>query len=182
MAWSESPDTAEAIIGKRMRQQGKLDTKYMSELTAFQARQAQIAAARDANTRQLQQPNTYTPGSVGGAGAARPGQKYFRTPNGWVQNWRPNEKGWQFLQRLGQKGFGLRNDPGNSQTTGGRHAAGSPHYSGLAIDFGDARNSRQQLDTYAEWMRKHQQALGLSRVLWQTKDHFNHVDVAINPR
>jgi hypothetical protein len=91
---------------------------------------------------------------------------------------RPGEPGWRYLQRIGSSLFGLRNDPGNSQTTGGKHAAGSPHYDGRAIDFGDARNTRAQLDAWAKYLRENYDALGLERVIWQEKGHFNHVDAA----
>jgi hypothetical protein len=91
---------------------------------------------------------------------------------------RPGELGWQYLQRVASTKFGLRNDPGNSQTTGGRHAAGSPHYDGRAIDFGDARNTKAQLDAWAKYARENFDALGLERVIWQQPGHFNHVDVA----
>lgn len=53
-------------------------------------------------------------------------------------------KGGQTYQQilgLGEHTFGLRLDAGNGQTTGGSHADGSYHYSGRAVDFGDAKNS-----------------------------------------
>lgn len=90
---------------------------------------------------------------------------------------RPGELGWQYLQRLGSLG-GLENDPGNSQTTGGRHAPGSPHYDGRAIDYGDARNSRELLDQWAAFLRQNFDQLGLERVIWQEPGHYNHVDAA----
>lgn len=66
---------------------------------------------------------------------------------------RPTANGWQQLQQIAQKRFGLRNDPGNSQTFGGRHSQGSEHYDGRAIDFGTARNSRAQLNAWLKWAR-----------------------------
>lgn len=92
---------------------------------------------------------------------------------------RPGEPAWKYLQRLGGGLFGLRNDPGDSQTTGGRHSAGSDHYSGLAIDFGDARNSRQQLDSWADWLRGNSEALGVKQVIWQAPGHYNHVHASL---
>lgn len=62
---------------------------------------------------------------------------------------------WQDIQRAGMQLFGLRNDPGNSQTTGGRHTSGSEHYAGRAVDFGNARNSQSQLNSWAAWARAH---------------------------
>jgi len=52
---------------------------------------------------------------------------------------------WKSIRSQGHKLFGLRNDPGNSQTTGGRHTSGSEHYEGRAVDFGNALNTPQQL-------------------------------------
>lgn len=68
-------------------------------------------------------------------------------PTGKVAN------SWKELQRIGQTKFGLRNDAGNSQTTGGRHTAGSEHYSGRAIDFGTVKNSKAQLQSWLKWAR-----------------------------
>lgn len=67
---------------------------------------------------------------------------------------RPGETGQQYLDRLLQKKFGLKHDPGNGQTTGGRHAAGSLHYQGLATDYGDARNPREKLTEAVKWVRQ----------------------------
>ena len=53
---------------------------------------------------------------------------------------------------LGSK-FGLRID-GSNQTTGGSHTAGSLHYSGHAVDFGDAKNDPAKLRALAAWARK----------------------------
>lgn len=47
---------------------------------------------------------------------------------------------WRDIQRAGQQLFGLRNDPGNGQTTGGGHTTGSEHYDGRAVDFGTGLN------------------------------------------
>lgn len=66
---------------------------------------------------------------------------------------RKGENGWKYLQRIGQQKFGLRNDAGNSQTVGGGHTAGSEHYDGRAIDFGTAKNSPQQLQSWLRWAR-----------------------------
>lgn len=85
---------------------------------------------------------------------------------------REGEAGWQYLQRLGQSMFGLRNDPGNSQTTGGRHTRNSRHYSGNAIDFGDARNSWAQLNAWFKWLQQNREALGL-RELLNEGDHIH---------
>lgn len=60
---------------------------------------------------------------------------------------------YRWIQRQGQKLFGLRNDPGSAQTTGGRHTNGSEHYSGRAVDFGNARNSGSQLAAWKRWAR-----------------------------
>lgn len=56
------------------------------------------------------------------------------------------------ILRIGSQ-FGLRID-GSNQTTGGRHAPGSYHYAGRAVDFGDAKNSPEKLRALAAWARK----------------------------
>ena len=55
---------------------------------------------------------------------------------------------------MGQQLFGLQNDPGDSQTTGGDHGAESEHYRGRAVDFGDARNSRDKLNAHANLLQE----------------------------
>ncbi len=60
---------------------------------------------------------------------------------------------WKDLQRMGRTKFGLQNDPGDSQTTGGGHTRGSEHYDGRAIDFGTARNSVSQLKKAMAWYK-----------------------------
>ena len=57
------------------------------------------------------------------------------------------------ILKLGQQQFGLRID-GSNQTTGGNHTVGSFHYSGRAVDFGDAKNSREKLIRFAAWARQ----------------------------
>jgi hypothetical protein len=85
------------------------------------------------------------------------------------------EEGWQYLQRLGSTLFGLQNDPGQAQTIGGRHATNSFHYSGRAIDFGDARNSRDQLNAWMQWVDQNREALGVTELL----DEGDHIHVAV---
>jgi hypothetical protein len=75
------------------------------------------------------------------------------------------ESAWQYLQRLGQSQFGLRNDPGNSQTTGGNHADGSYHYTGHAIDFGDARNDWASLNRWHSFLNANRKPLGIAELL-----------------
>jgi hypothetical protein len=115
------------------------------------------------------------PSNAGPSPVSTPGQA---TTAGGVPARLPGEPGWKYLQRVARIKFGLKNDPGNSQTTGGRHAAGSPHYDGRAIDFGTARNSWQDLDAWAKYARQNFDALGLQRVIWQEDGHYDHVDVA----
>lgn len=55
------------------------------------------------------------------------------------------------LLRLGT-GMGLRID-GSNQTTGGKHAPGSLHYAGEAVDFGDAKNDPAKLRQLAAYVR-----------------------------
>lgn len=60
------------------------------------------------------------------------------------------------ILKLGQSQFDLRID-GNNQTTGGNHQSGSFHYSGRAVDFGDAKNSTEKLRRFAAWARQNAQ-------------------------
>lgn len=184
-AWAKDPVTAQLIINNRIKKQNQFDTEYNTQLTAYEARQAQIDAANRANQMQLAQPNTYKPGVLPGrpgsntTGVARPGQNYFKTPKGWIQNRRENEKGWQFLQRLGTKGFGLQNDPGNNQTFGGKHADGSDHYAHNAIDYGNARNSEDLLNQWVNYLRQNKKALGVKQVIWKAPGHFEHAHASV---
>jgi hypothetical protein len=85
----------------------------------------------------------------------------------------PVARSWRELQRIAQQRFGLRNDPGSSQTTGGRHTAGSEHYAGRAIDFGDARNDPRDLRRWMNWAKRQ----GYD-VLWEG----DHVHVSLPGR
>lgn len=88
----------------------------------------------------LRQARPTNPGGGGGQAAS--------APSGPIAN------GWKQLQKIAREKFGLQNDPGDSQTTGGRHSAGSEHYKGRAIDFGDARNSRKQLNAWYDYAKR----------------------------
>ena len=55
------------------------------------------------------------------------------------------------LIKLGKR-FGLAIQ-GDFQTTGGKHAKGSNHYAGRAVDFGDANNSQEALRALAAYAR-----------------------------
>jgi hypothetical protein len=80
---------------------------------------------------------------------------------------------YKFIQHLGQSLFGLKNDPGTSQTTGGHHATNSLHYSGKAVDFGNARNSQKQLDAWYNWAKSHAKQYGFGEVF----NEGNHIHV-----
>lgn len=170
-ALHRKPHVAQAIIDQRMRKQNEYDQQYDSQLTTYETRQQEIQAAQELNQQRMQMPDKFPTGAtvgqrlvpghpsggLGGVGGSKssvwnPNGKYVKTPGGWVRNLNPNEDRYKFLQRLGG-GFGLRNDAGNSQTFGGNHSAGSYHYQRRAVDFGDAKNSRKQLYTFAEWAR-----------------------------
>lgn len=182
-AWAKDPTSAQLIINNRQKKQNAFDTQYNNEMTAYQSRMAEIAAAQNLNQSKISTPNTYTPGTIGGSGPQLPGtvalgQKFFKTQKGWVQNRREGEKGYQFLQRLG-RGFGLQNDPGNAQTFGGKHVAGSDHYANNAVDFGTARNSKSQIQSFTDWVNANKKALGVKQVIWQAPDHYNHAHYAL---
>jgi hypothetical protein len=96
------------------------------------------------------------PAADTGGGGAPSGAAPYAAPDstgGKAPGKRPNERWVDYLQRMGRTKFGLENDPGDSQTTGGRHTTGSEHYDGRAVDFGDARNSRAQLNAWLQWAR-----------------------------
>lgn len=90
----------------------------------------------------------------------------------------PGEKGWQYLQRIGSSMFGLKNDPGNSQSTGGKHTAGSNHYKGKAIDFGNGRNSEAQLNKFHSYLNQNRGALGVDELIWKAPGHYDHLHVS----
>lgn len=72
---------------------------------------------------------------------------------------------YQDLVALAQK-HGLQLDPGDAQTTGGSHTAGSLHYSGKAADFGDARNNPQDLRRFASFLANNRKRLGINEVAY----------------
>ncbi len=89
---------------------------------------------------------------------------------------KPGEPAYLYLQRLGQKLFGLENDPGDHQTTGGQHMQGSEHYKGKAIDFGNARNTEAQLAQWRAFINQNRDALGVTQLI-NEGDH-THVAIA----
>ncbi len=84
------------------------------------------------------------------------------------------EEGWHYLQRVGATG-GLRNDPGNNQTTGGKHVNGSDHYRHTAIDFGDGANGTKRLNQWDAFLEANRKALGLKQIIWQAPGHYDHI-------
>lgn len=146
-AWSDAPENGALRIGAMYDKQAK----------------SHAAAARQGAVSPYGQSTSGT--GAGGMGMPNARSGWYRTPEGWIQAQRDGEADWQFLQRLGTRGFGLQNDPGNSQTTGGGHTSGSQHYSGNAIDFGDARNSWDQLNTWFNWLQARRGVLGISELL-----------------
>lgn len=121
-----------------------------------------------------------SPGGVGDR-PEKAGAGWYRTPNGWVQAQRDGEQSWRFLQRLGGRGFGLENDPGDNQTTGGRHMPNSPHYSGLAIDYGNGRNNVGLLDKWYKWLDQRRRPLNIAQLLLEDPGTSNHhVHVALS--
>lgn len=120
-----------------------------------------------------------TPG-MGGSSGGGGGEPTRRGPNvrtgKGVPARKPGETGQQYLDRIATSKFGLKHDPGNSQTTGGRHSANSYHYrgGGQATDFGDVRNSEASLSSWEAYLRENRGALGLSEVL----DEGDHIHAA----
>jgi len=189
IAFNVDPQMAQNVQTARQRKQDAMDTDYINKMGAYQTRQQQIQSIREANQQRLNQPVKYSPGTVGTTQTFgpqgpvnRPGQKYFKTPNGWVANWKPGEQGYQFLNRLGS-GFGLQHDPGNAQTTGGNHSSGSLHYSGLAADYGNARNPMTLLNQWYSWLNTNRNAIGISQLLHEDPGTSNeHIHVGLNRR
>lgn len=91
---------------------------------------------------------------------------------------RQGETGQQYLDRVLMAKFGLRHDPGNSQTTGGRHMSGSDHYVDKATDFGDALNDPKILQAAEEWVEANAAALGAKPVIYGASEDANHADHA----
>ena len=96
---------------------------------------------------------------------------------------RPGETGQQYLDRVLMAKFGLRHDPGNTQTTGGRHMPGSDHYKGKATDFGDGLNTKAQLLAAEKYLNQNAGALGVSQTLYGPDDdpsggHNDHLHTA----
>lgn len=58
------------------------------------------------------------------------------------------------------------NIQGDFQTTGGRHSSGSDHYSGLAVDFGDATNSPDLMKRFASYLSRNSGSLGIKSLLY----------------
>lgn len=103
----------------------------------------------------------------------------------------PDGGSYRDILSFAQNQFGLRID-GSNQTTGGRHAAGSYHYSGRAVDFGDAKNSPEQLRRLARWARANRSRIKeffYDPLGWYIKDgkiirgsiggHGDHVHIAM---
>lgn len=88
---------------------------------------------------------------------------------------KPGEPAWQYLQRLGQSMFGLQNDPGDHQTTGGKHTQNSYHYKGRAIDFGSARNDWGKLNAWYSFLDRNRSQLGIRELL----NEGDHIHAAI---
>ena len=63
-------------------------------------------------------------------------------------------KSWKSLASWAAKNFDAHVQ-GDFQTTGGKHAPGSNHYKGTAIDLGDANTSRRQFNQIAAYARQH---------------------------
>jgi hypothetical protein len=106
---------------------------------------------------------------AGQASATQPTTRAMNAPN--VPS---GQKNYKWLQQVGQSVFKLKNDPGTSQTTGGKHTANSRHYAGMAVDFGTARNSRDKLNDWYQWAQQNKNKYGFKEVL----DEGDHIHVA----
>lgn len=117
------------------------------------------------------------PGAILGKPSA-PGKAYtgagFQTPNGLIRGMLPGEDPYQFYQRLGTKGFGLQNDAGTNQTTGGSHRSGSLHYANQAVDFGNGKNPVALLDQFYGYANDNRERLGINELLMEDPGTSNH--------
>lgn len=165
IAYMDEPTIGNAILVNRMQQQAKLDGDYEQAMNRYQinSQNAQNAAM-----------NTAAAGAMGQVGKT----PYIKTPNGWIARRRDGEAGWQYLDRLFVKGWGLQHDPGNVQTTGGSHDPDGDHPRGNASDFGNARNPVSLLDRSYEWANSNRTNLGLGQLIWQAPGHYDHAHFA----
>lgn len=125
-----------------------LASAYINNMESDAVKYGNSVDAR--NQYQQQQPQTGAYGTGVGVPARRPG-----------------ETGQQYLDRIAMSRFGLRHDAGNSQTTGGNHTSGSYHYrgGGQATDFGDAKNSWEDLNRWYSYVDENREALGIAELL-----------------
>lgn len=163
IAYMDEPTIGNAILQNRMNDQAKLDGDYQKAMENYNVRanRAQSAAI--------------TQNTVGGQVGNTP---YIKTPNGWIARRRDGEAGWQYLDRLLVKGWGLQHDPGNGQTIGGNHDPDGDHPRGNASDFGDARNPVDLINRAYTWANQNRSNLGLGQLIWQAPGHYDHAHFA----
>lgn len=137
-------------FGEQSARLGGKISRLSGEASQLQQLQSQAQARPEV---QQSQANPYS---------TPPGGKSF---GGRLPDRKPSEFGYQYLQRLGRNLFGLENDPGNNQTTGGRHTSDSWHYKNAAVDFGNARNTPQQLNQWYGFLNQNKNRLGLVELL-----------------
>ena len=88
-------------------------------------------------------------------------------------------KDYRWLQQIGASKFGLKNDPGDAQTTGGKHTAGSLHYAGKAIDWGNSANTPAQLQKAYDYFNANRQKYGIKELIWQAPGHYDHLHIGL---
>lgn len=169
IAYTDEPTIGNALLQNRMSDQNKLDGDYAAAMKKYQVN---ANAAQNASITQNMQQSV---GQLGGSVGKTP---FIKTPNGWVARRRDGEQGYQYLDRLFGKGWGLKHDAGNYQTTGGNHAADGDHPKGNASDFGNAKNPFKALNDAYNWGMKNKANLGLGQLIWQAPDHYDHAHFA----
>ena len=85
-------------------------------------------------------------------------------------------KDWSWLQKDANQRFGLTNDAGIGQTYGGQHASDSLHYGGTAVDWGNAKNTPEQLQQAAAYYEQQPYA---SQVYYGSPGHEDHLHVGM---
>lgn len=142
---------------------GERDT-FLKDLLDRSA--ARVSSSRMSAPIPMQAPAQAAPAAAPAATAA-PSAAAGAATKGGVPPRKPGETGQQYLDRVLIAKFGLKHDPGNSQTTAGNHTTNSYHYrgGGQATDFGNARNDEATLDAAKAWVDANAAALGIAESL-----------------
>lgn len=146
---------------------GGADPKKLKSIQSAWRKHPEMAAAK-MRRHVRDNKREWVPGTVSGSPVKLAGPSYD-APKGL--------SGFRLGQHLGSSLFGLQNDPGDHQTTGGGHSANSWHYKGNAVDYGNARNSREQLNRWYDFLDQNRKKYGVLELLkegWGTSNEHVH--------